>query len=1217
MTTHCVRRQYQLAWLSTGLQADPVASGPFDISAKAIESLGDRFASFVNDLLQKETVSAGLAVRNLTITYQEKTPDGGVDAGLRDADATEWLPEGDSAWQFKSSDIGPARCERELAGAEWAHGILRDGGTYVMVIAKTYNDKLHAARLKKLRETAIELGLIGTADEDRIRVYGADHIAQWASRYPSFATSHYVHGSGPLAESFDQWSASSGHQSTWQPDQSRLQAIDTIRSEVSLHGPNEIRVEGGAGIGKTRLVMEALRDDVLKPLVAYVADEDAMDSGFWGYLQDEKREAILVIDECPPGRHIKLSNRIREDQSGLRLVTIGEPGPADTKRPVVALQRLCEEKLREYLSVDYRELTAEAQRFVVDHCAGNIRWAQRLTERIKGIEVGQAADLIAQDDINALITGMLPEGRDFFNSAVLALLQRVGWDREVRGELETLARFAGISVNELEGAGQELGHRGLLARRGRYRAVSPHPLAVFLAAEAWREVGDRIVTDLIPDLDEQMGLAFFQRVADLGQFEPAQSVLTDLLGEEGPFASLEQIESRGTARQLTPLGIVMPSRMADHLHSLISATSLTDLRSQSNSRRDLVWTLEKLAWHRETFDTAADDLLRLALAENETFANNATGAWVGLFGSMLPATAADPDQRITYLERVAAEGNKDVQCLVAQACARALSNSEVTSVSAELQGGALVEKRGSARTQDELTRFRETVVTILNNICTSADAEVAKIGQSTMIDLMHAMMRDPFAREHYSETVTKFEGTARERIRTEAVKILNLHRGLSDPDRRIIEAIDALMARLPEASNLETFRSLVRHRQWDLEGDFQQQIGDAVAAFESSENLLEALGILKAYDVGAAWEVGHALAKLEDMDDLILPLLVTSYSKNPTALVGYLRGQVEIGNTQAFDDFITSVQGGDLDLRARVAISVAGPLTQQAQSLIRDGLRELPVSEAVTVSFHWARDQDADEICAIVDDWLDRICNSTDYAAVVDWFNFWLHKKDGVPEPMSGLAWRLVGLRATHPDIGQKQWDWGRIAERYVSDHHREIADLILDLMDLDGLLVHHPDDNTKLLIECAKLDPEYVWMSLVRRIEHGSWRVPMTVRGWLILCMPHELVERWIVDDVEKARLVASIASIGGNKPTPVARHLLDNFGDDETVRSELWSEFMSGSWMGPESSHISRQIADLEKWIQSKTEPAGVKRWAHKMIEYLENSRKQALEAEAESQY
>ena len=48
-------------------------------------------------------------------------------------------------------------------------------------------------------------------------------------------------------------------------------------------------------------------------------------------------------------------------------------------------------------------------------------------------------------------------------------------------------------------------------------------------------------------------------------------------------------------------------------------------RISGEIRRHLVWALEKVAFRRDTFSDGARMLLSLAIAENETCSNNATG----------------------------------------------------------------------------------------------------------------------------------------------------------------------------------------------------------------------------------------------------------------------------------------------------------------------------------------------------------------------------------------------------------------------------------------------------------------------------------------------------------------------------------------------------------------------------------------------------------------
>lgn len=1191
--------------------------GPFDIPSERIQALGPSFTAFVNRLLDLEARRHGLQGYLVSVNSNETTPDGGVDASVRGAPLTDYLPAGDSAWQFKRTGLGPQACADEFADADWAHEFVRGGGSYILVLGAALPDNRIEERRKKVAEKAIELGLLTTDDRQRIRVYDANMLARWASQFPSLAVSRLAGGPGSVVVDYETWASGRTHDKRWVADTQRAAAVETIRSQVSSSGIVDVRVQGESGIGKTRLVLQALDDDELRPLVAYVSDERSVGGELLAHLIDDKRVAILVVDECPAERHIKLVERLPADPA-IRLVTIGDAGAAATRSPVVAVAPMPEAEREEFLRTNYPQLGAEARRFVADHSDGNMRWIILLADRVIRLPEAQAADLITRDDIQSFVATILPEGRDFFCATVLALLERVGWDRDLRFQLEVLARFADVPLEQMENVGGQLQQQGLLVQQGRYRAVEPHPLAVLLAAEAWRTYGDRIPTDLLPKIDAEMALSLFRRVADLGRFEPARSVLPQLLAENGPFASLEQIESGGLGRMLTPLAIVLPDEMALHLGELIEAASQDELRAQTRSRRDVVWTLEKLAWHRRTFATAANSLLGLALAENETYANNATGTWVDLFGTMLPGTAAMPNQRVEYLSQVARDARPEVRLLAVKAAAHSLVRHESIAVSAELQGGVLVEPRGRPATYAEAGEYRRSMISLLALLREDDDQEVARSAEDELIEAVHPLIADPFVGDFLAEVLTVFRGPALQRLRTEAEHTLSLYERHRQDQRWVVERLEALLGRLPAPTKVEELQVLVHLRRWDLaEGELLSRIDSAVASLASDDERESALDLLSEDDLPAALELGWAFARVTGQSEKTLDALLRAFSSSPASLIGYLHGLTEAGHKAAFEEFLDSNRAMQLDLKDRLTIAVRGPVTDQLRARVLAGLRELPVADGTHVLFGWLSNLSDEDVDALVDDWLSRVASQRDYNALIDWLNLWLHGREAIPERLRERALRLLTLRRQYPDVSPEAWDWCRIAGGLADEHGAELARLLFDLVDSGSLMIIESSEESQLLARCAVAHPQPVWDDIATRLTGGSWRIQMEIRGWLLDVVPLEIIEAWVDDDVNRARLVASIAPAGADEPAPVARLLLGRFGEDPDVASSLWAQFMSGFWTGPESDHIGRQIEQLNGWRQRSDEALGVRTWARKMIEYLEARRREALEREAERDF
>ena len=141
--------------------------GPVHIPAERIQTLGVRFTPFVNKLLEIEALANKLRGHLLAINSNETTPDGGVDASIRGSPGTDFLPVGDSAWQFKRTGYGPKPCADEFAKATWAHEFVRDGGSYIIVVAVALPDKLIEKRRRAVATKAIEIGLMATDDPAR------------------------------------------------------------------------------------------------------------------------------------------------------------------------------------------------------------------------------------------------------------------------------------------------------------------------------------------------------------------------------------------------------------------------------------------------------------------------------------------------------------------------------------------------------------------------------------------------------------------------------------------------------------------------------------------------------------------------------------------------------------------------------------------------------------------------------------------------------------------------------------------------------------------------------------------------------------------------------------------------------------------------------------------------------------------------------------------
>lgn len=1198
--------------------------GPFSVNPAQIAGLGGAvFQELINRLLDTEVASAGLNGIDLHTSYKANVGDKGVDAALYSSTDTEWVPAGDSAWQFKAGDLGPESCASELEGAGRAHEILRQGGKYRLVLGKSLEDYLIAAREDALRVKAQELGFDPAGD--RFRIIAGDRLAAWIERHPQLSVSRILGGIGNEAIAFDKWQQSNAHQSTWVASTDR----DELKSAVAefLDDPErlELRIEGASGLGKTRGVLESLRGSKYESLILYIGDPENLKYPLIDHLTQQKRSAIVVVDECTRQRHNILAQQLVH-QGPVKLITVGERDTRIPQTRPVRLSPLPSTVIDEVLAKNRPSLWPEARRVVVANCAGNVRWALYMAEEVLGNPRVSVGALIDAQTWDSIVSDLLTGQADFLALSALALFSRYGLERDALAELKQIAGALEIPLTQLTDANRRLEQLGFVTKHGRFRAVTPQPLAVFLATSAWEVMGDRILGSLLPAIDDSLAERLFLRAADLGSSGPAAVAVNRLLGEDGPFRSLESIAEGRASRLLTQLAIICPEETALHVSRLIEESSDQELRELKSIRRSLVWSLEKLVWHSSTFVTAADSLLRLALCENETWSNNSIGTWVSLFAAMLPATAASPSARMTYLQRVALDERVEVRQLAAQAAKHALDTHGTVMVSGELQGGVIVEPRGVPDTYGDLWDYIRSAISLLRRLAVDSDPSVQQEAEKALVGAIHPYLEIEIVRDTLFDALATLPDDSLRRVRTEIKHLYALFASVEKPDFPAVgehptdlasrrAGLDLLNSRLPQASPSDELSSLAFAQRWEWEdNELQAEILRVARALPipTARELL--LGLLRGTAAPASFELGAALHVVDASQDTEAFLSETAAGGNLAGLVGYLHAALNDGDTDAFDSFLDGHNGKALDPATLLSITVRGPQSEAGWLRVMGCIESLPVHVSAPRIFGWHVDLGEDRIAALLDAWLPRIESQEDYNFAVDAVSMMLHRRGPLdPKIEAGLV-RLTEMRSKFPEVGQEGWDWVQLARRRLA---QDATGLLLDLVaqvDAGSVRVWEGHEERKLLREAIEASGPSSLDKVMALVEAGSWRVQMDFRGWLADAYATPDLVAWVGEDVERARLVADMTAIGGTLPSDTVRFLLDKFGSDEQLSASLYSDLVSGTWWGNESERLTKQINQLDEWLASPIEPAGARAWARAIIATLKRRREQALERESE---
>lgn len=496
-----------------------------------------------------------------------------------------------------------------------------------------------------------------------------------------------------LIKSFDEWTRSERFfLQTYFKNEKIEGFIASIREELLKPPSLPIRIFGLAGLGKSRLVYESVKDFPKLNGEIHYCDAALQESEIKRYVTKfliEKKQGVLIVDNCDIDLHHALQKEINQEGALMHLITIDYK--AVERFP--AGQAIIIELKPEYFEYDI--LPQMIQSFYpgfpesdVDKIAkfaqGFPLIATQLADaRIKGeSNMGELSD----DYLIKKLVG-LSENEDKDAYSVLracSLFEKLGCYQDVKNQRDFVAtngaisRLIGADKDKIQIFEDKCGHfikRGILEKRGRFLIVRPKPLAIRLAADWWRECierGDGL--NIVEEITKNgLGEDLCDQISKLDFLPEAKELTSQLCGPTAPFGKAEVLNTNEGSRLFRSLAEVNPLVAIETLFFHYGNASTDDLLQLNQGRRNLVWTLEKLCFRQDTFDKAAKVMMNLAVAEIEHIGNNATGQLVQLFQLVLPGTSANLEQRFNIIDFALKKNIQEYTELALSCISRSLS----------------------------------------------------------------------------------------------------------------------------------------------------------------------------------------------------------------------------------------------------------------------------------------------------------------------------------------------------------------------------------------------------------------------------------------------------------------------------------------------------------------------------------------------------------------
>ncbi len=662
----------------------------FEIKGNDIALLDEEdLRSLVALLCEAEVQRHGFSSSTVTWGGDQKAPDGGVDVRVTlpaSAAVEGFLPRSATGFQVKKQKMPRTRILDEMR----PHGILREvirelanqSGAYIIVSSTESTSDLALRN----RCSAMAEALQGFANASALTLdfYDRNRIATWVRRHPGLVpwVRERIGKAIPGWRSYGAWAYSpEGVNGEYLVDKTfRIQTpekeleggvqategINRIRRRLMEAG-GVVRLVGLSGVGKTRLA-QALFDartgerslDPSLALYTNLQDEpDPQPTGLASDLLVARESAILIVDNCPPDLHRRLSELCRSPETSVSLLTIEydirEDLPEGTD--VFELQPASSELIETLIKRRFSTLSQIDARTIADFSGGNARIAIALAETV------EANETIAGLKDEELFQRLFHQRHQPDNSLLLAA-QACSLAYSFNGEdlsdssdaeLVRLGAMVGQPAQEVFRSVAELRRRGLVQQRGVWRAVLPHAIANRLATMALQNIPYSMIRYFLVDTaPERLQKSFSRRLGYLHTSKEARSIVTRWLGQGGLLENVPALSDL-RASMFENVAPVEPEAALAALERAFLGPN--GLEAVEKCRRHFP-LLRLLAYDPALFERCLGLIVMLAETEDggrET--GRAREAFGSLFTLLLSGTHAPIEQRLAIVESLLVSDN--------------------------------------------------------------------------------------------------------------------------------------------------------------------------------------------------------------------------------------------------------------------------------------------------------------------------------------------------------------------------------------------------------------------------------------------------------------------------------------------------------------------------------------------------------------------------------
>jgi len=1254
--------------------------GFFDVTPAELAQLGPAPAvDVLREMVWAEVSSIGIPISDTDVPFDVHSADGGIDAIVKAVPTSAgngliFAPR--TAYQVKTGDfalsatapaqiekllIRPVAIEARIKAKQQPSGksykledlsprirdCLDNDGTFVTLLFG--NDGIDTEEDATVKAIGGFLADIEPRYSNaKIKVWRQRQICGLLRKFPAVSL-RLKNLAGIQLISHSQWAERQEVSRPFMAAPQQEKAIKELRAAIrdDSQGSIHVRLTGEPGIGKTRLIFETLRADDLRPLVCY-ADRatKAADPQVLGAL-DAARGAriILVVDECSPEQRTYLAKIFGSRGPDLKIISIyqeQEESDRASDYRLFEVPFLPDHEIEQIL-ISYGNDPATAKNWS-PYCEGSPRVAHVIGfNLITYPDDPLRPDGTSQIWLRYIAAGSDPKSDEYLDRHLvlccLALFKRFGWGPPVRTlayeiyDQVVVKLDTGMSRAKFGSIIDEMCGRKVL-QGDNFLYITPKALHIKLWIDWWRQYGAATdVNTLVAALSSDMRQWFVEMIEYADAAPVAKQVVAQFLGPSGPYADAKWLNSNDGSRFFFSLALADPHGALRLLERTVGRMDRETLLGFGPGRRNVIGALENLALYGDLFRPSANLLLALAEAENETWSNNATGVFSGLFslgyGDTAPTSLA-PEHRLSVLTSALTANERRAE-LALKGFDQALSIRSITRFGGDppFRLKKRVE-RWLPKTYGEWFDAYRLYLRTLQNELKNLPGPL----RERAIDIILSHARELMAVENLSgdalDTIVELSQlpqTDKRKIIAALEAVLKYEKGTLSPD-----AVSRLVSLRDEMVGTSFHSRLQRYAGMDLlEDQFDQEgreidrteniIRDLAEEALATPGLLrDELGWLVTHEAKNGYRFGHALsqldASLQMWPEIREAYLAAGGNAHDYFVGGYLRAVFERA-PQTWETIIEELADGSRmhsanlpglvwrsgmsDKIAMLVLRLVQAEIVSPQSLgifgaarateglsdatfakLLEGLMSLGSFSASATALHLAsmslfggRSLTREQLEKLLTQ--PALFESDDRRSDVMLSHYWLQlsrslvKLDRDAEKVVLRA--LIGSMANSGPITA---GLGPEGERF-----------------LDDLVSKHPSETWRIASEYIKPPMDirgFVITRWLRGDKGFDGRDPGPMRH-----IPRSEIWSWIQADTEtRSAYVASMAPkdfTADSWQGSLIREVLCEFGDSDRVQNAALSNFFTGGWVGPASTHYATEKQALTQLRSKETNPSALR--------------------------